>query len=282
MYSLKSAAKTPERPRAAAVVGRFDETIKLAGQSDLVLRIHRGAAATSVVVHFHGGTFVGGSLDSSAPVIAALTAAGAVVVSVDYPLAPRSRFPDAIEAGHAALLWAQRQRGKLAGADAPLFVAGEEAGGNLAAAVALMARDRHQPALSGQILLSPMLNPCMATQSLREAEAGKAGCCYAQGWHGYLRSAVDADHPYAAPGLATRLAGLPPTLLLSAQDDPLRDETRAYAQRLREAGVEVSETVLPAPTGWPRSLLCAAADDAPWTSGLRDAVEAFVDPRRAS
>ena len=93
---------------------------------------------------------------------------------------------------------------------APLYVAGEEAGGNLAAALALMARDRRGPALAGQILFSPMLDACLGTYSLREADAGPVGCRWADGWADYLGSPDKAAHPYAAPLNASRLAGARP------------------------------------------------------------------------
>ncbi|MFN3673945.1 MAG: alpha/beta hydrolase fold domain-containing protein, partial [Bosea sp. (in: a-proteobacteria)] len=132
-------------------------------------------------------------------------------------------------------------------------VAGEEAGGNIAAALALMARDRLGPALAGQILLSPMLDPCLGTCSLREADAGPVGCHWADGWADYLGSPDKAAHPYAAPVNASRLAGLPPALLISAQDDPLRDEAATYAARLLEAGVVTLHHIQPAPTNWPNA-----------------------------
>ena len=193
-------------------------------------------ATAPLVLHFHAGAFVAGSLESGARIARLLADAGAVVMSIDYPLAPAHPFPQAVEAGYAALVWAFRARQKLAGKNAPLFVAGEEAGGNLAAAVALLARDRQAPELAGQILLSPMLDPCLGTASLRCADAGPVGCTWADGWHQYLARLEQGAHPYAAPGNALRLAGLPPTLLLTAQDDPLRDETLAYAERLKRGG----------------------------------------------
>ena len=216
------------------------------------------AEAAPLVVHFHAGAFVAGSLDAGGCVPRLLAAAGAVVMSLDYPLAPANPFPQAIETGYAALAWAFKARHKLAGKDAPVFLAGEEAGGNLAAAVALMARDRHGPELAGQILLSPMLNPCMATESLRSVDAGPVGCTWADGWHHYLARVDNAAHPYAAPGNALRLGSLPPTLLMTAQDDPLRDEALAYADRLRVFGRLVHAATLPGPTGWPASYLESA------------------------
>ncbi|MES2401911.1 MAG: alpha/beta hydrolase [Pseudomonadota bacterium] len=230
------------------------------------------AGPVPLVVHFHAGAFVAGSLEEGGCVPRLLAAAGAVVMSLDYPLAPANPFPQAIETGYAALAWAFKVRQKLAGKDAPVFVAGEEAGGNLAAAVALMARDRHEPELVGQILLSPMLDPCMATESLRCADAGPVGCTWADGWNKYLSRVDNAAHPYAAPGNALRLASLPPTLLLTAQDDPLRDEALAYADRLRVFGRLVHAAVLPGPTGWPVSYLepaDQACAEAAWSAGVQ-------------
>ncbi len=181
-----------------------------------------------------------------------------------------------METGYLALRWAWKARHKLAGRNAPLLVAGEEAGGNLAAALALMARDQDAPRLAGQILLSPMLDACMATASLRDVHAGPVGCTWADGWHQYLPRQEDAGHPYAAPGAALRLPGLPPTLLITAGDDPLRDETRSFAGRLRQAGVRVQEAVLPLATGWPLSYLQASRDAPPWADSVRQQFSDFL------
>lgn len=229
----------------------------------------QGAQVSPLVLHFHAGAFVGGSLEGGSCIAGLLAASGAVVMSLDYPLAPVHPFPHAVEAGYDALVWAWKARHKLAGHDAPMFVAGEEAGGNIAAAVALLARDRHGPLLAGQILLSPMLDPCLGTASLRDVHAGPVGCTWADGWHSYLPRLEDASHPYAAPGSVFRLSGLPPTLLITAEDDPLRDETQAYAGRLRAAGLFAHEAVLPGPTGWPGSYVEAGRDQTGWPAVVK-------------
>lgn len=233
------------------------------------LRVHfygsrQASRVSPLVLHFHSGAFVGGSLEGGACIGRLLAASGAVVMSLDYPLAPAHPFPQAVEAGYDALVWAWKARHKLAGHDAPMFVAGEEAGGNIAAAVTLLARDRRGPQLAGQILLSPMLDPCLGTASLRDVHAGPVGCTWADGWHSYLPRLEDASHPYAVPGSVFRLTGLPPTLLITAEDDPMRDETQAYTERLRAAGLFAHEVVLPAPTGWPCSYLDACHEQAGW------------------
>lgn len=258
-----------------------DELIPLDGEATMRARLYRrpGRGPAPLVLHFHAGAFVTGDLDSGARVASLLAEAGAVVVSIDYPLAPAHPFPAAVEAGHRALEWAWRRRLRLAGTASGLWVAGEEAGGNLAAAVALMARDRQHPPLAGQILLSPMLDACLATASLREAHAGPVGCRWADGWHDYLPRPEDALHPYAAPGQATRLADLPPTLLVTADDDPMRDETLEYASRLRSAGVPVTEAVLPGRTGWPCSCMQPDGDRPAWAAPLGRELQRFLAPR---
>lgn len=265
--------------RPKALLSSVDKQIPLAHRDPLTARFYgrrEGDRVSPLVVHLHGGAFVGGSLEGGSCVSALLAEAGAVVISLDYPLAPGHPFPDAVETAYAALLWAWKSRHKLAGHDAPVFLAGEEAGGNIAAAVCLMARDLQEPALAGQILLSPMLDPCLATASLRDAKAGPVGCVWADGWHSYLARMEDASHPYAAPGAALRLAGLPPTLLVTAQDDPLRDEVLAYAGRLRAAGLVAHDAVLPAPTGWPCSYQDPASHASSWAPVVLQQFSGFL------
>lgn len=260
-----------------------DQVIDIGLDQPVTVRVYgkrSAAGSTPLVLHLHGGAFISGSLEGGSTVARWLERSGAVVLSLDYPLAPESPFPQAGEAIHAALLWAQQHRLKLAGPGARLFVAGEEAGGNLAAAAALMARDRQQPPLAGQILLAPMLDPCLGTQSARQADAGRAGCKYAEGWRHYLCRAANADHPYAAPGSSVRLAGLPPTLLVTAHDDPMRDETHSFARRLRDAGVVVRDVVISTPTGWPGAFLEPASVDTAWAAALHEPFEQFFKSTR--
>jgi acetyl esterase/lipase len=230
----------------------------------------------ALVLHLHGGAFTDGVPSCGCTVAALLADAGATVVSLDYPLAPEHPFPAPVDAAYAALAWMARHRRRLGAAQLPLVIAGEEAGGNLAAAAALMARDRAGPELHGQILLSPMLDTCVATASARRAHAGPVGCRWADGWRQYLSQACDAMHPYAAPGASLRLAGLPSTLLVTAVDDLLCDESRAYARRLREAGVPVQETVLPLATGWPASYRHDASVAPAWAQPLTEHLRRFI------
>ncbi|ANN64971.1 alpha/beta hydrolase [Bordetella bronchialis] len=233
-------------------------------------------AATPLAVHFHGGAFVSGSVDQPSTVAQLLADAGAIVLSVDYPLAPDHPFPSAVEAAYATLRWAHQHRQQLAGRGAALFVAGEEAGGCIAAAVALMARDRLGPPVDGQILFSPMLDASMGTASVRAAQGTPAGAQWAGGWRGYLSCPCDASHPYATPMAGTRLAGLPPLLLLSGPDDPLRDEGRAYASRLRAAGVAVIREARDHAIDWGAQRLGAAPADAVELDAVRARLFSFL------
>jgi acetyl esterase len=259
--SIPSSARATKHPDAAVLRdAESDISIALPGREPVTARTYgvhsqrRGETDRPLVLHFHGGNFVCGELDDGRGVARMLVAAGAAVVSMAYPLAPLHPFPDAIEVGYEALEWLYKQRNRLAGKGARVYLAGEEAGGNLAAALALIARDRAHPPLAGQILLSPMLDPCAGTASLREATGDATDCKYSQGWQKYLRCARDAEHPYAVPGSSRRLADLAPTLVLAGQNDPMRDEALRYAKRLEEAGIPVRSEVLSTAQGWPEAL----------------------------
>jgi acetyl esterase/lipase len=254
------------------MTGPTDAVLATDQSVDLPVRVTRDAAArpagaVPLVLHLHGGAFCGGGAATSA-VPGLLAEAGAVVLSAEYPLAPRHPFPDALRLVFSALKGLARQRSRFAGRRAQLFIAGEEAGGNLAASLALIARDQQMPQLAGQILLSPMLDPCLATTSIRGADAGPAGCKWADGWQSYLGQPGQASHPYAAPGQSQRLQGVAPALIVTAQDDPMRDESLGYAARLRQSGVPVREHVLAAPTAWPDALGAPPAPAAAWPAAL--------------
>jgi acetyl esterase/lipase len=265
--------------RNAAALDVADTSIEVKGAAPVRVRIYgkkQAGAVMPLVVHFHGGAFMSGDLESGECMARLLVEAGAVVVSVAYPLAPDHRFPEAVEAGYLALDWAYKQRAKLAGKEARVYLAGDEAGGNLAAAVALIARDRAHPPLAGQILIAPMLDPCVGTASLRES--APAHCKWADGWKHYLRGPMDAEHPYAVPGKAMRLAGLPPALILSGGDDPMRDEAKDYGARLAQAGIAVTTDILPARTGWPETLTEPPPDECACADAVREHFRAFFAP----
>jgi acetyl esterase len=226
----------PPVPVAAAA----DRTIP-GPAGDLRVRVYtpHGEPPFPIVVWFHGGGWVVGTLDTFDPICRALAAAvPAVVVAVDYRLAPEHRFPAAVEDCYAATLWASRNAAALGGAQHRLAVAGDSAGGNLAAVVALGARDRGGPAIAFQLLVCPVMDAAMDTVSYREKADGyyltAAGMRWY--WDHYLGGA-DGRRPDASPLRAAFVGGLPPALVITAEHDPLRDEGEAYAARLQAAGV---------------------------------------------
>ena len=260
----------------------IEDTLEMEGMA-LPIRVYRSETSARVaprlaplVFHLHGGAFVGGDLDCGETVCRMLAEAGAVVIGADYPLAPEHRFPEALNVSFAALTLLHKNRAQWGARGSRLFVAGEEAGANIAAALSLMARDQQAPPIAGQILLSPMLDPCLASKSIRAAEAGSVGCRWADGWHRYLGTADKAAHPYAAPLGSCRLGDLAPALVVTAQDDPMHDESLAYAARLASCGVEVRTHVLPAPTQWPEALERRANETPAWAATLGTLFSEFL------
>lgn len=198
-----------------------------------------------LLVYFHGGGWVIGDLEIvDKPCRALANASGCVVASVNYRLSPETKFPGPAEDCYAATKWLA-EHAQAIGADGRFVaVAGDSAGGNLAAAVALMARDRGGPALSYQLLIYPVTAPVAGTQSASYQENAE-GYLLTKGsmewfWDHYLASPDDAKNPYAAPLHAPDLSRLPPAMVITAEFDPLRDEGLAYAKRLQEAGVPVT------------------------------------------
>jgi acetyl esterase len=195
-----------------------------------LLRVTAGKASIRrpVLLWLHSGKFSDGSARDALPLAKALAQETDVLLP-DYPLAPKHPFPAALEAVFALLQWL-KENGLI---HRGLFVGGERAGGNIAAALALRARDQGIKSVAGQILLAPLLDPSQNTASMRAA----ADCPCAQAWRTYLANPCDTLHPYAAPLFATRLAGLPPALILTSDQDPARDEAEQYAARLHASGV---------------------------------------------
>ncbi len=228
----------------------FDKSARPA----IPMRVYEGPARAKVpplVLYLRGGAFLDERRDENErPVAKALAEAGAVVLEADYSSVSQNMFPQAMECAFSALQCLAGRRKQFGSAKSQLFVAGDEAGGNVAAGVALKARDLMPGELSGQILLSPMIDPMMTTQSFRKADAIGMGERWAEGWSHYLGSHCGFQHPYAAPCLCSRLSGVAPALVVTSEDDPLRDETLAYATRLSEAGVSVRQKIFPASCGW--------------------------------
>lgn len=204
-----------------------------------------GSGPFPALVFFHGGGWVLGSVEGSDATSRSLAnAAGCVVVSVEYRLAPESKFPVPAEDCYAATCWTVEQAASLNIDAGRVAVGGISAGGNLAAAVTLMARDRGGPPLAHQLLVVPVTNRDFTTASYQENAAGYGLSQEAMAWFWdhYLRTNDDAHDPYAAPLQAANLRGLPPATVQTAECDPLRDEGAQYAQALAAAGVPVQYT----------------------------------------
>ncbi len=234
-------------PECAGAASAEDLTIP-GPAGPLQARLYRPAPAGGtppLVVFFHGGGFVFGSLDSHYDGLcrAICGEAGALVLSVDYRLAPEHPFPAALDDCLAAMRFAQA-RAEGWGADPRrLVVAGGSAGGNLAAVTALRLRDEGGPALAGQLLIYPVIGLPGSAGSYAEFAEGHhlTRADMEWFWAQYLRDAADAAHPYAVPLRARSLAGLPPAHVLTAGCDPLRDEGEDYAAAMRAAGVAVEQ-----------------------------------------
>lgn len=200
------------------------------------------ARAPGVLVWLHGGAWIMGAAAHSDDQVRVLAdASGCVVVSVDYRLAPEHRFPAGLEDCVEALRWAADHAAELGAASGPPAVGGESAGGNLAAAAALLARDRGGPPLAFQLLVYPVLcrDLDVPSRAFFPDEFPMSAAQVRGAWDLYLADEADAASPYAAPLLAASLAGLPPACVVLAQYDVLHDEGLAYAERLRAEGVPV-------------------------------------------
>lgn len=278
-----SASKKPAS-NATSQPSFTDTVVPMESGEDVAVRVYGSKPPAGenipLVLHFHGGAFIDGDLDSGCTVAGLLQAVGARVVSVAYPLSPEHPFPRPLEIGYAVLQWGYKHRTRLAGKGAPLYVAGEEAGGNLAAGVCLMARDQRHPPLAGQILISPMLNPCAGTPSFRAAMGEATDCKWLQGWQQFLGCTHDTMHPYAVPAMAQRLAGLPPTLIMVGGGDPMCDEALAYAKRLKDAGLTVQEHAFVEATQWPDALLEPGTMACPCESQVKEQLKIFFEASR--
>ncbi len=209
----------------------------------LPLRIYtpEGTGPFPLMVFFHGSGFVVCSLDTHDAMCRNLcVGTGSVVVSVDYRLAPEHKFPAAPDDCLAATRWAVANAGALNGDATRVIVAGDSAGGNLAAVTALRCRDEGGPALAGQLLIYPVTDyHTPGTPSYAENAEGygltRAGMEWF--WNHYLADSSHGAHPHASPMRAATLAGLPPAYVTTAEYDPLRDEGEIYGQALQAAGV---------------------------------------------
>lgn len=213
---------------------------------DIQLRIYtpRGSGPFPILIYFHSGGGVLGDLDSEDSLCRRLTnLAECLVISVGYHLAPEYKFPAGPEECYFVVRWVAAHAADINGTSSRIAIGGMSSGGNLAAVIAHMARDRGGPALAFQLLLTPFTDFRLPrTPSLEE---------YAEGYlltrediiwfaNHYLNNAEDSLNPLASPALASTFSGLPPALIITAEYDPLRDDGEQYGKRLKEAGVPVT------------------------------------------
>ena len=207
------------------------------------MKLRQKSGLAPGLVFFHGGGWVIGDLDSHDVVCRKLADEGQlIVVSVDYRRAPEHKFPAAIDDAIAATSWIAGQATELGIDAARLLVGGDSAGGNLAAVVAIAAREGKGPAISGQVLIYPATDFAMTHPSHSEPETSVLLTHSVIRWFRdhYLNGAADVHDWRASPARASTLIGLPPAYVLTAGADPLRDEGDEYATRLKQAGVPVT------------------------------------------
>jgi acetyl esterase len=222
------------------------ETRRITGPaSKIPVRIYwpDGTTGAPIVVYYHGGAWVWGNLDSHDNTCRSIARrTPAVVVSVEYRTAPENPFPAGLEDAWAALEWVAGNAAELGGDHRRIAVAGDSAGGNLAAAVSIMARSRGRPKLIHQVLIYPGTNLAdLDTDSHRDFARGYLLTreTIEQAREVYVPDPGDRTDPRVSPLLAGRFGGLPSATIITAGFDPLRDEGEAYGERMREAGVDV-------------------------------------------
>ena len=198
--------------------------------------------AQGVIVYYHGGGWVIGAIDDFDTLGRKLAErTSCTVVLVDYRLAPEHRYPVAIDDSYAALEWVAAQQETMPGGDGPLVVSGDSAGGNIAAVMAVRARDRNGPSIDLQVLIYPVTDADFDRPSYVDPEnqlllSRDAMIWF---WDHYAPDAARRGEPDASPLKTADLSGLPPAVVMTAEHDPLRDEGEEYAERLEAAGVPV-------------------------------------------
>ncbi|MGH3767195.1 MAG: alpha/beta hydrolase [Pseudonocardiaceae bacterium] len=213
-----------------------------AGQQSIRVYRPRSDGPLPVLLYFFGGGWVVGSLDTSDSICRALASmVPCVIVSAGYRLAPEHPFPAAIDDCYAAVKWVADHASELGADSERIAVAGDSSGGNLAAAMTLMARDNDGPSISAQVLTYPALSSSAATKSMRDNNDPMFfnATSSAWFWSQYLAEPADGDSPYASPLNAADHSGLPAAMVITAEFCPLHDEGEAYADSLALAGVPV-------------------------------------------
>ena len=225
-----------------------DKYIEVRDGSKIKVRIYTpvGEGPFPVIVYYHGGGWVINSIetsDRSCKQIAAITKS--VVVSVDYRLAPEFKFPTPVYDAYDAFLWTVENVETINGFKNQISVMGDSAGANLAAVMTLLAKDLHGPSIASQILLYPVTDLGYDTPSYQEYAEGFGLERKDMQWFGkyYLNHEEEKENPYVAPLKAKDVSGLPPAMIIVAENDVLRDEGIAYGEKLKNANVVVKQVV---------------------------------------
>jgi len=227
----------------AGELARVEERTVPGPSGDVPVRVYSKAseAILPVVVYFHGGGWTIGDVACYDTVCRKLAvASGLTLVSVDYRLAPEHVFPAAVEDCYAVTKWIAEHASDLGVDGSRLAVAGDSAGGNLAAVTSILARDRGGPTIAFQLLIYPVIDGTMSFPSIKENAEGYLLTADEIAWfyEQYVPPDVDRKNPMLSPLYAPDLTNLPPALVITAEYDPLRDEGEAYADALQQAGVE--------------------------------------------
>ncbi len=218
-----------------------EEKIPVSGGEHIKLRIYRAIAEAGLplIVYFHGGGWVQGNLETHDNTCRRLAKHNnAVVVAVDYRLAPENPFPIPGEDCYTATCWAVEHARSMGADSNKLIVMGDSAGGNMAAVVALMARDKNGPPIALQVLIYPTLDATLSMPSIHKLGKGYLLTEAMMHWYRdhYCGNEPDKQQPYLSPVFAPDLKNLPPALIITAEFDPLKDDGELYAKRLKEAG----------------------------------------------
>lgn len=232
-------------PSKAEQVGSVKNEKILGPHGDIPIRIYKPLNAQAeklpILVFYHGGGWVIGDLDTHDAACRTLTnGAECIVVSVDYRLAPEHKFPVAVEDAFAALEWVVEHAEEIGGNREKVAVGGDSAGGNLATVTTIIAKEQQAPHIAFQLLIYPSTG-VGPTKSYEENGEGYFLTKDLMAWFRkqYLNTSDDVKHPYLSPYLYEDVSGLPPALIMTAEYDPLRDDGKAYADKLKAAGVDV-------------------------------------------
>ncbi|WP_244486001.1 alpha/beta hydrolase [Bradyrhizobium viridifuturi] len=226
-----------------------EQTITQDGQAVkiYIMKPAQVAGKPGVLLFIHGGVWIVGNFQNHQRLLRDLVVnSGQIGVFVEYTSLPEARFPTQLDQSYAVLKWAASHAEEFGADGSRIAVAGNSVGGNMSAALTLMAKDRGGPRISYQVLMIPATDASVDTASYHEYGTGRflARAFMKYGWDLYAPNAAARNNPYVSPLRASlqQLQGLPPALVITAENDPLRDEGEAYARKLKEAGVSVIAT----------------------------------------